>query len=308
MKKINIIIPIYNEKESIMELIETIQASIIGLNYEFTFTLIDDGSNDNSWEIIKNLKIGNLKIRKLKFSRNFGHQAAIFSGIEYFDEDAALFIDGDFQDNPKYIPELIKKWEDNFDIVLAKRISRKENFIRKLAINTYFKIQNRLSDINIPKNVGHFSILDKKIIEVIKTFPENKKFLVGIRAYVGFKVAYIDVIKEKRKYGNPKMNIKKLIKLSSEGIIGFSTAPLNFIGIFGILISFSALSFAIYTLIKNILFDVKVLNWDFGLTSIYFLSGIQLLSISILGQYIAKIFEETKNRPFYIIEDFINSD
>lgn len=308
MKKINIIIPIYNEKESIMELIETIQASIIGLNYEFTITLIDDGSKDNSWEIIKNLKIGNLKIRKLKFSRNFGHQAAIFSGIEYFDEDAALFIDGDFQDNPKYIPELIKKWEENFDIVLAKRISRKENFIRKLAINTYFKIQNRLSDINIPKNVGHFSILDKKIIEVIKTFPENKKFLVGIRAYVGFKVAYIDVIKEKRKYGNPKMNIKKLIKLSSEGIIGFSTAPLNFIGIFGILISFSALSFAIYTLIKNILFDVKVLNWDFGLTSIYFLSGIQLLSISILGQYIAKIFEETKNRPFYIIEDFINSD
>lgn len=306
MKKINILIPIYNEEESIEELIGFIKDVVSPLNYEFSFTLVEDGSTDESWKIIKNLNIDNIKMRKIKLSRNFGHQGAIFSGLDLFSEDALLLIDSDFQDNPKYIPELIKKWEEGSDIVLAKRIARKESLLRRLAISFYFKIQNRLSEISIPKNVGHFSVLDKKIVNEILNFPEKKKFLLGIRAYVGFKVAYVDVIKEKRKYGNPKMNLKKLIKLSSEGLIGFSTAPLNIIGIVGVLISFGAIVFSLYTLVLNLFFGEKVLNWDFGLTSIYFLSGIQLLSISVLGQYIAKIFDETKRRPQYIIEEIID--
>ena len=306
MKKINILIPIYNEEESIEELIGSIKDVVSPLSYEFSFTLVEDGSTDESWNIIKNLNIDNIKMRKIKLSRNFGHQGAIFSGLDLFSEDALLLIDSDFQDNPKYIPELIKKWEEGSDIVLAKRIARKESLLRRLAISVYFKIQNRLSEISIPKNVGHFSLLDKKIVNEILNFPERKKFLLGIRAYVGFKVAYVDVIKEKRKYGNPKMNLKKLIKLSSEGLIGFSTAPLNLIGIVGVLISFGAIVFSLYTLVLNLFFGEKVLNWDFGLTSIYFLSGIQLLSISVLGQYIGKIFDETKRRPQYIVEEIID--
>ncbi len=306
MKKINILIPIYNEEESIEELIGYIKDVVTPLSYEFSFTLVEDGSADESWNIIKNLHVDNIKMRKIKLSRNFGHQGAIFSGLDLFNEDALLLIDSDFQDNPKYIPELIKKWEEGSDIVLAKRIARKESLLRRLAISVYFKIQNRLSEISIPKNVGHFSVLDKKIVNEILNFPERKKFLLGIRAYVGFKVAYVDVIKEKRKYGNPKMNLKKLIKLSSEGLIGFSTAPLNLIGIVGVLISFGAIVFSLYTLVLNLFFGEKVLNWDFGLTSIYFLSGIQLLSISVLGQYIAKIFDETKRRPQYIVEEIID--
>jgi len=306
VKKINILIPIYNEEESIEELIGSIKDVVSPLSYEFSFTLVEDGSADESWNIIKNLHVDNIKMRKIKLSRNFGHQGAIFSGLDLFNEDALLLIDSDFQDNPKYIPELIKKWEEGSDIVLAKRIARKESLLRRLAISIYFKIQNRLSEISIPKNVGHFSLLDKKIVNEILNFPERKKFLLGIRAYVGFKVAYVDVIKEKRKYGNPKMNLKKLIKLSSEGLIGFSTAPLNIIGIVGVLISFGSIVFSLYTLVLNLFFGEKVLNWDFGLTSIYFLSGIQLLSISVLGQYIGKIFDETKRRPQYIVEEIID--
>jgi len=306
VKKINILIPIYNEEESIEELIGSIKDVVSPLSYEFSFTLVEDGSADESWNIIKNLHVDNIKMRKIKLSRNFGHQGAIFSGLDLFNEDALLLIDSDFQDNPKYIPELIKKWEEGSDIVLAKRIARKESLLRRLAISIYFKIQNRLSEISIPKNVGHFSLLDKKIVNEILNFPERKKFLLGIRAYVGFKVAYVDVIKEKRKYGNPKMNLKKLIKLSSEGLIGFSTAPLNLIGIVGVLISFGSIVFSLYTLVLNLFFGEKVLNWDFGLTSIYFLSGIQLLSISVLGQYIGKIFDETKRRPQYIVEEIID--
>ena len=193
MKKINILIPIYNEEESIEELIGSIKDVVSPLSYEFSFTLVEDGSTDESWKIIKNLNIDNIKMRKIKLSRNFGHQGAIFSGLDLFSEDALLLIDSDFQDNPKYIPELIKKWEEGSDIVLAKRIARKESLLRRLAISIYFKIQNRLSEISIPKNVGHFSVLDKKIVNEILNFPEKKKFLLGIRAYVGFKVAYVAV-------------------------------------------------------------------------------------------------------------------
>lgn len=306
MKKINILIPIYNEEESIYELIHLISSVVENLKFIFSFTLIEDGSTDSSWEIIKNLQINNFDIKKIKLSRNFGHQGAIFCGLNHFNEDAVIIIDSDFQDNPKYLPKLINEWEKGNDIVLAKRIDRKESIFRKLLINFYFKIQNRLSEIFIPKNVGHFSLLDKKIVKIINNFPENKKFLLGIRAYVGFKVSFVEVIKDKRKYGNPKMDLRKLLKLSSEGLIGFSNAPLNLIGVLGVLISLSALGFAIYTFILNVFMDEKVLNWDFGLTSIYFLSGIQLLSISILGQYIAKIFDETKNRPQYIVEELID--
>jgi len=306
MKKINILIPIYNEEESIAELVHLISNVVEDLKYNFSFTLIEDGSNDSSWEIIKNLHLNNFGMRKIKLSRNFGHQGAIFCGLNHFNEDAVLIIDSDFQDNPKYLPKLIDEWENGNDIVLAKRIDRKESIFRKLLINFYFKIQNKLSEIFIPKNVGHFSLLDKKIVETINNFPENKKFLLGIRAYVGFKVSFVEVIKDKRKYGNPKMNLRKLLKLSSEGLIGFSTVPLNIIGVLGVLISLSALGFAIYTFILNVFMNEKVLNWDFGLTSIYFLSGIQLLSISILGQYIGKIFDETKNRPQYIVEELID--
>lgn len=305
MKKINILIPIYNEEESINELLNLILSNVKNLNYEFSFTLVDDGSTDSSWKIIKELNIDQVLIKKIKLSRNFGHQAAIFSGLEIFIEDAVILIDSDFQDNPKYIPKLVESWEKGFDIVLAKRINRKESIIRKALINFYFRIQNKISDISIPKNVGHFSLFDQKIVDLIRSFPESKKFLLGLRAYVGFKVSYIDVVKDQRKYGKPKMDINKLIKLSTEGLIGFSTAPLNLIGIIGFLISFIALAFAIYSLFFNIFFNQKILNWDFGLTSIYFLSGIQLLSISILGQYIAKIFEESKKRPQYIVEEFI---
>lgn len=307
VKTINIILPIFNEESSIVELLSLIEQTLISCDENFIFTLVDDGSTDNSWEIIKQLQFNKIKARKIRLSRNFGHQSAIFCGLSKFNEDAAIILDSDFQDDPKYIPDLISEWNDGNDIVLAKRVSRKENLIRKYLVNLYFVIQNKLTDVKIPKNVGHYSLIDKKIVDLINSFPENRKFLLGLRSYVGFQVSSISVVKNSRKYDKPKMSFAKLVKLSSEGLIGFSNTPLNLIGIIGFLISLSALFFALYTLFQSLLFDNKVLNWDFGLTSIYFLSGVQLLSISVLGQYISKIFEETKSRPFFIIqEEFFN--
>lgn len=306
MKKINIVIPVFNEAESIIELLNVVENSLDSLDFEFSITLVDDGSTDNSWNLIEQIKSNKIKIQKIKLSRNFGPEAAVFAGMEKFNGDALLIIDGDFQDNPKYLPFLINKWIEGNDIVLARRITRSEGILRRFMTGFYYSLQNRISEIIIPKNVGHYCLLDKKIVNEIVRFPEKKKFLIGIRAYVGFKVAFIDVVREKRKYGKPKMNLKKLIKLSTEGLIGFSTAPLYFIGIIGLILSLGVLLLSFYILLFNNLLEISKLNLSFELFSLYFLSGIQLLSLSILGQYIAKIFDETKGRPQYIIEKYLN--
>jgi glycosyltransferase involved in cell wall biosynthesis len=306
VKKINIVIPVFNEAESIEELVQVVVDFTDSLDFEFSITLVDDGSTDNSWNLIEQINSDQIKIQKIKLSRNFGPEAAVFAGLEKFDEDALLIIDGDFQDNPKYIPALIKKWIEGNDIVLARRTARSEGIFRRLMTNFYYSLQNRISEIIIPKNVGHYCLLDKKIVKEIVSFPEKKKFLIGVRAYVGFKVAFIDVVREKRKYGKPKMNLKKLIKLSTEGLIGFSTAPLYFIGIIGLILSIGTLILSLYIVLFNNLLEITTMNISFELFSLYFLSGVQLLSLSILGQYIAKIFDETKGRPQYIIEKYLN--
>ncbi len=302
MKSVNIVIPLYNEAESLIKFVAYVEENLDLSSYNFIISLIDDGSSDKTWHEIEKLKNRDVTYRKIKLSRNFGHQGAIFAGLNFFNEDAAIVLDGDFQDDPKYIPKMLELWNLGNDIVLANRTKRKENFLRKFLISIYYRLQNKLSEISIPKNVGHYSLMDKKVVNQLIDFKESKKFLLGLRSYVGFKTVHIDVVRNKRAYGNSKMTFKKLLQLSSEGLIGFSTAPLNLIGVVGILISISSILFALYALFVKTILGNTLFDWNFGLTSIYFLSGIQLLSISILGQYIAKIFDETKNRPQFIIE------
>lgn len=302
MKTINIVIPFYNEASNLHDFISYLEENLNFAEYDFIISLIDDGSSDKTWVEIEKLQNSNVKYRKIKLSRNFGNQGAIFAGLELFNEDAAIILDGDFQDDPKYIPQMIELWNLGNDIVLANRIKRKENFLRKFMVSIYYRLQNKLSDISIPKNVGNFSLMDKKIVHQLVNFRESKKFIIGLRSYVGFNTIQLDVVRNKRKYGHSKTDLKKLLQLSTDGLIGFSTAPLNLIFVIGIFISVSSILFSLYALCVKVVSGNTLLVWNFSLVSIYFLSGVQLLSLSILGQYIAKIFEETKDRPQFIIE------
>ena len=275
MKSVNIVIPLYNEAESLIKFVAYVEENLDLSSYNFIISLIDDGSSDKTWHEIEKLKNRDVTYRKIKLSRNFGHQGAIFAGLNFFNEDAAIVLDGDFQDDPKYIPKMLELWNLGNDIVLANRTKRKENFLRKFLISIYYRLQNKLSEISIPKNVGHYSLMDKKVVNQLIDFKESKKFLLGLRSYVGFKTVHIDVVRNKRAYGNSKMTFKKLLQLSSEGLIGFSTAPLNLIGVVGILISISSILFALYALFVKTILGNTLFDWNFGLTSIYFLSGIQ---------------------------------
>lgn len=300
---IEIIVPCFNEEDNILVLQKEISNVLSELDYRIIF--IDDGSTDNSWDNISKLTVSNDNITGIKLSRNFGHQGAIDAGLQNSEGDAVILMDGDLQDDPSYLKDLIKKWDDGFDIVLAKRINRKENFLRKFYIGIFFRLQSYISEINIPANVGHFSLMDRVVVNEINNFGEKIKYFNGMRAYVGFNIGYIEVIKRRRRYGTPKMTFRKLLFLGIQGIFGFSSKPLTFIAILGFIISFGSLIISAYAFYYKVRFGTTILGWDFGLSSIYFLSGIQLFALSIIGKYVGSIFLEVKRRPNYIIREKI---
>lgn len=302
---IEIIVPCFNEEDNILILQKEVSTVLNELEVDFRIIFIDDGSSDSSWEKISKLSYANNNITGIKLSRNFGHQAAIDAGLQNTNGDAVIIMDGDLQDDPSYLKDLIKKWYDGFDIVLAKRIKRKENFLRKFYIGIFFKLQSYLSEINIPANVGHFSLMDRKVVTEINNFGEKIKYFNGIRAYVGFNIGSIEVIKSKRRNGEPKMTYRKLLFLGIQGIFGFSSKPLTFIAILGFIISFGSLVVSAYAFYFKVRYGKTILGWDFGLSSIYFLSGIQLFALSIIGKYVGNIFLEVKRRPSYIIQEKI---
>ena len=308
MKKINIILPVYNESESIISFLELLEENIQKLNYEFLVTIVDDGSVDTTWDDIYNFefKSENLSLLKIKLLKNFGHQAALTCGLENFKGDACILMDADFQDDPKYIKDLIGNWENGSEVVLARRLKRDDGFLKNVLFYLFYKVQYYLSDIKIPKNVGHYSLMNKKVVERINNLPEVNRYINGLRALSSYRHTFISVVKNKRRSGKSKMSLKNLFYLALKGIFDYSTKPIRLIGYLGLLISIGSILFSVIVFLQSQLYGVKVFNWDFGLSSIYFLSGLQLLSLSIIGEYIRSIFTEIKKRPIYIIDQVVD--
>lgn len=308
MKKINIILPVYNESESIISFLELLEENIQKLNYEFLVTIVDDGSVDTTWDDIYNFefKSENLSLLKIKLLKNFGHQAALTCGLENFKGDACILMDADFQDDPKYIKDLIGNWENGSEVVLARRLKRDDGFLKNVLFYLFYKVQYYLSDIKIPKNVGHYSLMSKKVVERINNLPEVNRYINGLRALSSYRHTFISVVKNKRRSGKSKMSLKNLFDLALKGIFDYSTKPIRLIGYLGLLISIGSILFSVIVFLQSQLYGVKVFNWDFGLSSIYFLSGLQLLSLSIIGEYIRSIFTEIKKRPIYIIDQVVD--
>ena len=304
--KIEIVIPVLNEEENIVLLYDKIVEAFKDISqHKFQINFINDNSTDKTWEIIRKLNDKDKNVKGIKLSRNFGHQAAIDAGISIFNSDALILMDGDLQDDPKYISNFVNEWEKGSKVVLAKRKTRKENIFRKIVFKVFFKMQKKVSDIDIPENVGHFSLLDQEVVELLKKFPERVKYFNGLRSYLGFSTSYVEVVKNKREHGKTKMSFFKLFKLGLNGIFGFSTIPLTAIGVVGFLIAMFSFVVSVYSLYVKYTTGGSILGWDFGLSSVYFLAGIQLLALSILGKYIGIVFIETKSRPMYFIEEKI---
>ena len=309
MKKISIIIPAYNEEEVAQECYNRLEEVLNKLNnYENEIIFINDGSKDKTLEILTKLANQNENVKIVSFSRNFGHQAAVTAGLKYVTGDVILIIDADLQDPPELLPEMLKLWEEGNEVIYGERKTREgESRFKLFTAKKFYKTLNALSDVEIPKNTGDFRLVDRKVVDTINSLPEHNKFLRGLFSWVGYRQYAFKYERKERFAGKTKYPLKKMLKLAADGIIGFSTKPLKILGGLGfisIIISFIIL---IYSLL-SFAFEWNNLEagWTSIMVSITFFAGVQLLSIWVLSEYIGRIYDETKNRPQYIVDKTIN--
>ena len=307
-KKISIIAPFFNEEESLPIFLEEVLNIIEELvEYNFEIIFIDDGSTDNSLVFLKEKAKENKNIIVLELSRNFGKEAALTAGIDMAVGSAIIPIDVDLQDPPILIKKMIKQWESGSDVVLAKRENRSnENFLKRISASFFYKIYSVFVGNSKISNVGDFRLIDKRVVDNIKNLKEKNRYMKGLLSWPGFSSAEIPYTRNKRKAGKSKFTFLKLLNLGFEGVTSFSVLPLKFftfIGFIGIIFSFF---FAIIILFQKIFYENFIEGYAFLILLILFFGSFQLLGIGILGEYIGKIYIETKNRPIYIIKNRYN--
>ncbi|MEM1136847.1 MAG: glycosyltransferase family 2 protein [Bacteroidota bacterium] len=313
---ISVVIPLYNEEEVIPKLHERLISAAPSWNSEYEIILVDDGSTDTSITLLKEITTHNPNFKIVQLSRNFGHQAAISAGIKIAKGDAVIVMDGDLQDPPEELSKFLNKWREGYDVVYAIRTRRKEGIFKKMAYFLFYRILEWISDIAIPLDSGDFCVMDKKVVRALNyEFPENIRFIRGLRAFAGFKQIGVEYERAERAAGQVKYSFAKLVQLALDGIFGFSIFPLRLSTYLGLIISIPSFLIGIFFIFHRVL-DFKILGYSPsdtpGLATLgvgmYFLGGIMLIILGILGEYLGRIYVEVKRRPFYIINEVISSD
>jgi dolichol-phosphate mannosyltransferase len=304
---ISVVVPMYYEEEVVDECYQRLTKVMKGNNYNYELIFVNDGSKDGTLEKLLTIAEKDKKVKIIDFARNFGHQTAVTAGIDFAIGDAVVIIDADLQDPPELIPEMISKWMEGYEVVYAKRKKRKgESWFKLTTAKYFYKFLNYMSEIEIPKDTGDFRLIDKKVADVFKQMTERNRFVRGMISWVGFRQTCIEYVRDERFAGETKYPLKKMLKFAADGIIAFSTKPLRIlmtVGFLSVLLSFFVLIYSL--LVKLFGKDVEA-GWTSIMVAITFFSGIQLLSLGIIGQYIARIYDESKNRPIYIIRDAYN--
>jgi len=302
---ITLIIPVYNEEILIQELFKRVQSSMAAISEDFEVIIVDDGSTDNTLAALKRINMQDKRFKILALSRNFGHQAAYTAGLTYAKGNYIAMMDGDLQDPPELLKEMYNKIRDeNIDIVYGRRDERKEKFTKRIFIRLFHLIFKKFSNLQNIKNVGNFSIMNKKALEAFLSLQEKNRYLPGLRSFIGFKQGYVEYSRPDRAQGEPKMSFLKLVSLGFDAIFSFSHLPIKiclYSGLAGILLIFLAV---IYIIVGKIT-GLAPLGWSSIILSIYFIGSVQLLSIGILGEYVYRIYKETQNRPIFLISNFI---
>ena len=306
MKKITILIPAYNEQAVLKYLYERLESlANSSKSYEFEFLFINDGSKDSTLEIIKRFALKDKRISYINLSRNFGKEIAMIAGLDNVKGDAAVIIDADLQDPPELIPKMLDLWEKGYDDVYARRRSRDgESWFKKMTSKLYYRLLQKSTNVPIQIDTGDFRLLDKRCVEALQSMRESQRYTKGMFSWIGYKKKEITYDRDPRAAGQTKWNYPKLLNFAIDGITSFTTAPLRISAVIGAATSLVAFIFIMVVVVKTILFGDPVEGYPSLMAVILFLGGIQLLSIGIIGEYIGRIFIETKNRPLYFVEEY----
>ena len=306
MKKITIIIPAYNEEESLPPLYERLEKLMNSMeNYEFEILFVNDGSKDNTINLIKEYREKDNRICYVDFSRNFGKEIAMVAGLDYATGDCVIFMDADLQDPPELIPELVKYWEEGYDDVYAKRNSRKgETWLKKFTSKMYYRVLQHLTNIPIQEDTGDFRLLDRRCVNALKKMRESQRQSKSMFSWIGYKKKEVLYDRDPRIAGKTKWNYKKLVDLAIDGITSFTTSPLRISTYISIPTFILLFIYFIYVIVKCIVTSTAIQAYQAIILLILFFSGVQILLFGIIGEYLGRIFNESKNRPLYLVNEY----
>lgn len=307
MKLISIVVPCYNEQEVFAETYKRLTETLSGLDsskYDYELIFVNDGSKDNTLELIREKVKSDPRVKGLNFARNFGHQIAITAGLDNCKGDAAVVIDADLQDPPHIILDMVKKWEEGYDVIFGKRRDRAGESAFKLVTAKYFyRFINRLSDVDIPLDTGDFRLMDRAALDQFLSMRETYRFVRGMVAWIGFNQTFVEYDRESRFAGSTKYPLKKMLRLASDAILSFSNTPLKIATFVGFITSLMAFAGILYALYMRLFTDNFVEGWTLLMISVLLIGGIILLVLGIIGEYVGRIYGEIKRRPLYIIKD-----
>jgi dolichol-phosphate mannosyltransferase len=300
---LSIVTPVYNEHENLPELYRRLTTVMQAMADPYELIFVDDGSADDSAEIIIELSRSDRCVKLVQLSRNFGHQRALTAGIAVAAGQAVVTMDSDLQDAPEAIPQFVEKWRQGYKVVYAVRRTRKEGFAKQLAYRTFYRLLDRLSDVSIPLDSGDFGLMDRKVVDLINSLPERTRFLRGLRAWVGYKQIGLPLDRDARFAGQPKYSLRQLLTLASSGVVSFSLMPLRLASALGMVVSTTSFLGIVFVICWRLFTPYSIPGFASTASLILFVGGIQLLTIGVLGEYIGRIFDEVKERPTFIIAE-----
>jgi polyisoprenyl-phosphate glycosyltransferase len=304
--KVSLIVPVFNEEQAIALFYQAVRQEPLLAAYTVEIVFVNDGSSDHTGEFAQALALADDNVLVVNFSRNFGKEAALFAGLEYASGTAIIPMDVDLQDPVSVIPHLIREWQNGADVVLARRHDRSsDSYLKRHAAAMFYQVLNVIASTKIEENVGDFRLMDRKVVDVVRTLPEQQLFMKGVLSWAGFNTVIIEYDRAARAAGTTKFNVWKLWNLALDGITSFSTVPLRVWTYVGGAVSMFSLLFAVYRVLDKMFFGNDVPGYTSLMTAILFLGGVQLIGIGILGEYIGRIYMEAKHRPRYIVKNVV---
>ncbi len=306
---VSVIVPAYNEAEVLQQTWARLSEELHSTGLSFEIIFINDGSTDNTESILQDIHLQDQSVTVINLSRNFGKEYALTAGLDFAAGEAVIMIDADLQDPPDLIPDMLAEWQNGFDVVTMRRVSREgESFIKRSSAWLFYRLLNRISDVPIPPDTGDFGLLSARAVRAVRNLPERVRYMKGIFAWIGFPQKEITYERSSRAGGKTKWGYLRLIRLALDGITAFSTTPLRLATYVGFITAIGAFFFGLWTVVKTLMFGDPVTGFPTLLTSMLFLGGIQLMAIGVLGEYLGRLFTESKQRPHYLVKNIQRHD